>query len=162
MSKGLEKLAAIRKHIPEDKSVTLVGGAFDLLHPGHLHAINYAKSLGDVLVVSVLSDAHVKSYKGEQRPILPEEHRLSMVEALKSVDHAFIPDSSSYSHENLEALRPNNLVFGKEQDEEKARKVEAQKSAIKAKFPNINLHDLDRYHDESVSTSALIRKIKSQ
>jgi len=94
MPKGIEALSAIRKQIPEDKSITLVGGAFDLLHPGHLHVIDHAKGLGDVLVVSVLPDHHVKSYKGEKRPILPEDHRLTMVKALKSVDHAFISDAS--------------------------------------------------------------------
>lgn len=160
MSKGIDALLAIRNKIPEGRSVTLVGGAFDLLHPGHLHVIAYAKSLGDILVVSVLSDEHVKSYKGDKRPILPEQYRLSMVQALKSVDYAFISDGSSYSHENLEVLRPDALVFGIENDDQRTRKVEEQKARIRSNFPRMSFHDYPRFDDDSISTSALVEKIR--
>lgn len=161
MSKGIERLVAIRKEIPPNKSIALVGGAFDLIHPGHLHAIDYAKRIGDVVVVSVLPDSHIKSYKGDQRPILSEDHRLRMVESLKPVDHAFIPDENSYSLENLDALKPDHLVYGMENDEERRAKQEVQKARIRERFPNIDFHDLERFPDQDVSTTALIRKIKS-
>lgn len=159
MSNGAEKLTIIRKRIPEGKSVALIGGVFDLLHVGHLHALEYAKKIADILVVSVLSDQHVKSYKGEQRPIIPEDHRLKMVESLKVVDYAFISDGPSYGPENLAALKPDHLVFGKDEgDEARTKKVEAQKESIRSEFPDIHFHDLERYPDETVSTTAIIEK----
>lgn len=160
MSEGLKALRTIREQIPKEKSVTLVGGAFDLLHPGHLHLLDYAKKLGDVLVVSVLSDQYVKSYKGEERPIIPEAHRLSMVQGLKSVDHAFISDVSSYGPENLSILQPNNIVFGDKGEGERQKKKAESRERISKEFPTINFYDLDRFDDDSISTGKIIEKIK--
>ena len=60
-------------------------GTFDLLHVGHLALLNHCKSLGDILVVGVASDAVVKMYKPNV-PIVPLEQRVEMLEALSCVD----------------------------------------------------------------------------
>jgi len=51
-----------------------VNGTFDVLHPGHLDLLNYAKSLGDFLLVAIDSDQRVASKKGMDRPVNPEHH----------------------------------------------------------------------------------------
>lgn len=60
-------------------------GTFDLLHVGHLALLNQCKSLGDILVVGVASDAVVKMYKPNV-PVVPLEQRMEMLEALSCVD----------------------------------------------------------------------------
>ena len=60
-------------------------GTFDLLHVGHLALLNHCKSLGNILVVGVASDAVVNMYKPNV-PIVPLEQRVEMLEALSCVD----------------------------------------------------------------------------
>lgn len=64
----------------------IVNGTFDILHPGHVALLTYAKSLGDFLIVAIDSDERVKKLKGSDRPINSQEDRKTMLEALKPVD----------------------------------------------------------------------------
>jgi len=66
-------------------------GTFDILHPGHLYYLEESKKLGDELWVIVARDANVRH---KPRPIIPEEHRLRMVAALKPVTHAMLGDKT--------------------------------------------------------------------
>jgi rfaE bifunctional protein nucleotidyltransferase chain/domain len=66
--------------------VVFVNGTFDLLHRGHIELLNYAKSLGDKLVVAIDADARVKSLKSCDRPIISQEDRKFHLQNLKSVD----------------------------------------------------------------------------
>lgn len=70
-----------------------VNGTFDILHLGHLAMLNYAKSLGDYLVVAIDSDERVKRLKGESRPINNVYERRVMLENLKAVDSVEIFDT---------------------------------------------------------------------
>lgn len=63
-----------------------VNGTFDIVHRGHLELLNYAKSLGDYLIVAIDSDERVKKLKGEKRPINKLQDRLFLLSNLKSVD----------------------------------------------------------------------------
>jgi rfaE bifunctional protein nucleotidyltransferase chain/domain len=63
-----------------------VNGTFDIVHRGHLELLNYAKSLGDYLIVAIDSDERVKKLKGEKRPVNKLEDRLFLLRNLKSVD----------------------------------------------------------------------------
>lgn len=72
----------------------VVNGTFDVLHPGHLALLNYAKSLGDFLLVAIDADERVKQLKGPQRPINNQFERKLMLENLKAVDEVVIFNSS--------------------------------------------------------------------
>lgn len=61
-------------------------GCFDLLHPGHVHTLQWARAQGDVLAVFLNDDASVRSLKGEGRPRLSLSERASMLAALQCVD----------------------------------------------------------------------------
>ncbi|QTH71037.1 PfkB family carbohydrate kinase [Pseudoalteromonas xiamenensis] len=89
-----------------DKTV-LVQGNFDILHPGHIRLLNFAKSCGNKLIVAVNKDSamSVKSRVNEQ-------HRLEMVESLECVSEAFLTDLTPF--EVVEKLRPYAVVKGKE------------------------------------------------
>jgi len=58
-----QSAATLKKILPPGKTFCLVGGAFDLIHVGHLHLLEYAATLEDLLVIAVLSDKYVHSYK---------------------------------------------------------------------------------------------------
>jgi D-glycero-beta-D-manno-heptose 1-phosphate adenylyltransferase len=70
--------------------VTLANGNFDLLHVGHVRYLRGAKQLGGKLVVAINSDSSLRSLKGEQRPIMPEDERAEIVAALADVDAVVI------------------------------------------------------------------------
>jgi rfaE bifunctional protein nucleotidyltransferase chain/domain len=70
-----------------------VNGTFDILHMGHLAMLNYAKTLGDHLVVAIDSDERVKRLKGPNRPINDVVERKVMLENLKAVDSVEIFDT---------------------------------------------------------------------
>jgi len=71
----------------EGRIVVWTNGCFDVLHVGHLHCLEQAKRLGDVLVVGVNSDASVRVLKGPGRPIFPLEERMSMLAGLGATDY---------------------------------------------------------------------------
>lgn len=70
-----------------------VNGTFDILHPGHVQLLNYARSLGDSLIVAIDSDRRVQELKGASRPINSEDDRKFMLENLRSVDTVWFFDS---------------------------------------------------------------------
>ena len=70
-----------------------VNGTFDILHPGHVQLLNYARSLGDSLIVAIDSDRRVRELKGIDRPINSEDDRKFMLENLCSVDSVWLFDS---------------------------------------------------------------------
>jgi rfaE bifunctional protein nucleotidyltransferase chain/domain len=70
-----------------------VNGTFDILHPGHVQLLNYARSLGDSLIVAIDSDRRVRELKGARRPINSEDDRKLMLESLRSVDTVWFFDS---------------------------------------------------------------------
>jgi len=63
-----------------------VNGTFDIIHRGHIELLNYARSLGDYLIVAIDTDERVKKLKGMKRPINKLEDRLFHLGNLKSVD----------------------------------------------------------------------------
>lgn len=64
----------------------IVNGTFDIVHLGHLSLLNYAKSLGDYLLVAIDADSRVKKLKGHERPVNSEYERKTLLENLKAVD----------------------------------------------------------------------------
>jgi D-beta-D-heptose 7-phosphate kinase/D-beta-D-heptose 1-phosphate adenosyltransferase len=70
-----------------------VNGTFDILHPGHVQLLNYARSLGDSLLVAIDGDQRVRELKGSGRPINSEDDRKLMLESLRSVDTVWIFNS---------------------------------------------------------------------
>ena len=73
--------------------IIFVNGTFDILHPGHVQLLNYARSLGDSLIVAIDSDRRVRQLKGDNRPINSEDDRKLMLESLRSVDSVWIFNS---------------------------------------------------------------------
>jgi FAD synthetase len=89
----------------------LATGTFDLLHPGHLLYLESSKRLGDELVVIVARDVNVKH---KPKPIVPEDQRLKMVQALKVVDLAILGDEKDIFRP-IEQLHPDIITLGFDQ-----------------------------------------------
>jgi D-glycero-beta-D-manno-heptose 1-phosphate adenylyltransferase len=95
----------------EGKVVVFTNGCYDLLHPGHIRLLEQARSLGDVLVLALNSDASVKRLKGPSRPLIPEQERAEVASALASVDAVTLFDEDT-PRELIAALLPDILVKG--------------------------------------------------
>ncbi|MFA5927113.1 MAG: adenylyltransferase/cytidyltransferase family protein [Patescibacteria group bacterium] len=96
---------ATSKHKAEGNKIVLTTGCYDILHLGHIIHFSYCKSRGDILVVSVGSDATVRSLKGPNRPINKETFRARMVAALECVDYVVIStELGKMDHNELVAL----------------------------------------------------------
>jgi D-beta-D-heptose 7-phosphate kinase/D-beta-D-heptose 1-phosphate adenosyltransferase len=89
-----------------------VNGCFDVLHRGHFELFNFAKSLGDKLIVGLDSDEKISNDKGKDRPYNKLEDRIYALESLKAIDKVIVFDT----RENLELLvssvSPNIMVVG--------------------------------------------------
>ncbi len=91
------------------QKVVMTNGCFDLLHPGHVTSLQYARSLGHCLVVGLNSDTSVISLKGEGRPIIGEQGRAQMLAALACVDYVVLFEETSVAP-LVERVRPDILV----------------------------------------------------
>ncbi len=95
----------------QGKKVVFTNGCFDILHAGHAHYLQKAKSFGDILVVGLNSDQSIRKIKGPKRPIIPQEMRAYLLDQLKPVDYVVLFDEET--PENLiKAIRPDVLVKG--------------------------------------------------
>ena len=86
--------------------LVLTNGAFDVLHVGHIRALEDARALGDVLLVAINDDASVRALKGPNRPVVPAAERAEIVAALKCVDFVTIFAASDVG-DLLRALKPD-------------------------------------------------------
>ena len=109
--KTREQLRQIIGPRPRDRKVIMCHGAFDLVHPGHLRHLMYAKSKGDVLVASLTSDAYIS--KANYRPFIPQQLRAMNLAALEIVDYVII-DEQPTPLENLTFLEPDYFAKGYE------------------------------------------------
>jgi D-beta-D-heptose 7-phosphate kinase/D-beta-D-heptose 1-phosphate adenosyltransferase len=111
---ALAQLAATLR--AKGKRIVTLNGSFDILHNGHLHILSEARQRGDVLIVGLNSDASVSSYKGANRPIVPERQRAEMLLALRMVDYVHVFEESD-PIAFLQELKPDVHVNGSEYGE---------------------------------------------
>lgn len=89
-----------------------VNGTFDILHRGHIELLNYAKSLGDFLLVGIDSDDRVREKKGSTRPIHNQEERKFFLENLKAVDSVDIFSNDDELKNMIRSFKPDIMVVG--------------------------------------------------
>jgi rfaE bifunctional protein nucleotidyltransferase chain/domain/rfaE bifunctional protein kinase chain/domain len=92
-------------------TVVATGGCFDLLHAGHVHALEAARALGDCLVVCLNSDASVRRLKGSDRPLVSEHDRAAVLAALRCVDAVIVFEEDD-PRAVLRELRPQLWAKG--------------------------------------------------
>ena len=109
--KTREQLREAIGPFPRDKKVIMCHGTFDLVHPGHIRHLMYAKDHADVLVASLTSDSHIN--KANFRPFVPQDLRAMNLAALECVDYVIIDDNET-PIENLKFIQPDFFAKGYE------------------------------------------------
>ena len=109
--KSREELANLIGPFPRESKVILCHGVFDVVHPGHIRHLIYAKSKASVLVASLTADKFIE--KGHYRPHVPQDLRAVNLAAFEAVDFVVI-DSNATPLENLEILKPDFFAKGYE------------------------------------------------
>ena len=129
------------------QNIVFTNGCFDILHIGHLQLLEYAKSLGDFLIVGINSDSSIKRLKGNSRPIFPQSYRSSMLYHLSYVDLIIIFDEDT-PYSLLQKIRPKTLVKGSDYQIENIIGADL--------VENVEIFEFK----ENISTSRIISNIK--
>jgi D-beta-D-heptose 7-phosphate kinase/D-beta-D-heptose 1-phosphate adenosyltransferase len=109
---------AVRRAQRTGARVVFTNGCFDLLHVGHVRYLEQARSLGDVLVVALNSDASMRRLKGPTRPVVPQAQRAEVLAALGAVDHVVVFHEADPARV-IRAVRPDLLVKGGDWSEDR-------------------------------------------
>jgi D-beta-D-heptose 7-phosphate kinase/D-beta-D-heptose 1-phosphate adenosyltransferase len=130
--------------------VVLTQGTYDMVHIGHARYFEEAKKHGDILVIGVDSDEKVRSRKGPERPVVPQEERLEMVAHMRSVDIVVLKEYKHPKWHLIKTVMPDVLI------------------ATKETYNNKQLKELKKFCGQvmvldpqaTTSTSAKIRKLQ--
>ncbi|WP_031499032.1 D-glycero-beta-D-manno-heptose 1-phosphate adenylyltransferase [Bryobacter aggregatus] len=95
----------------DGKRVVFTNGCYDILHPGHIRLLEAARSLGDILILALNTDASVQRIKGPSRPILSQDERAALAATLDAVDAVTFFDEDT-PRELIAAVLPDFLVKG--------------------------------------------------
>lgn len=90
--------------------IVLTQGSYDLVHIGHARYLETAKKHGDVLIVGIDNDDKIRSRKGPDRPVVPEDERLEMVLHLRAVDFVFLKKLEDSKWHLIKTVRPDILI----------------------------------------------------
>lgn len=102
----------VRHHRNQGRRIVFTNGCFDLLHYGHLHSLQFARSCGDSLLVCINNDAAVSRLKGPGRPVVNQAARIAMLAALECVDGVTVFNDDPTAL--IELVKPDVLVKGEE------------------------------------------------
>ena len=103
--RSLDELKAILKS-RKDSRVVFANGCFDVLHVGHIRYLQEARALGDLLIVGLNSDDSVRRLKGTGRPVMNQDARAALLDALECVDYIVIFQDDTVDRLLVE-LRPH-------------------------------------------------------
>ena len=137
----------------QPRTIVFTNGVFDILHPGHIDIIEFARMQGDCLIVGINDDDSVKRLKGAKRPIIPLVERMEVLEAMEFIDFIipFKEDTPTNLIRNL--IRIDVLVKGGDyKPGEVVGRQEVESSGGKLSLFNIR---------SDYSTSSLIKKVHS-
>ena len=93
------------------EKIVFTNGCFDILHPGHIHILDQAKSYADILIVGLNSDESIKRLKGPKRPKVSQKDRLRILSSIKFVDYAVLFEEDT-PLKLIKKIKPNILVKG--------------------------------------------------
>ena len=93
------------------RKVVFTNGCYDILHPGHIRLLESARSLGDILILALNTDASVQRLKGPTRPLVSQDQRAELAAALQAVDAVIFFDEDT-PRELIAAVLPDILIKG--------------------------------------------------
>lgn len=122
-------LAGVRTARAAGKTIAQCHGCFDIVHPGHIRYLQFARQQCDVLVVSLTGDTDVS--KGDNRPYIPQELRAENLAALMFVDYVYITPTPT-AESVLANVKPDVYVKGREYERSTAPDFLAEKAVVEA------------------------------
>ena len=136
--------------------VVLAGGVFDIIHPGHIHTLNAAKELGDVLVVVVATDNTAVKMK-KRRPLHTQDQRQELVNSLETVDLCLIGQEDDI-FKTVNHVKPQIIALGYDQiHQEKfitegCKKIEldAKVARLQSPIPESSSSKIQKEYGESI------------
>jgi rfaE bifunctional protein kinase chain/domain/rfaE bifunctional protein nucleotidyltransferase chain/domain len=127
---NLQRLLQLRSQARADaRTVVQCHGCFDIVHPGHIQYLQFAKAQGDLLIVSVSADPQVN--KGADRPLIPDDLRATSLAALECVDYVYVNPHPT-AVELLNQLQPDVYVKGREYQNNNDPRFLAERDAVTA------------------------------
>jgi len=136
--------------------VVLAGGVFDIIHPGHIHTLNSAKALGDILVVVVATDKTAQKMK-KRTPLHNQKLRRELVDSLLMVDLCVIGNEEDI-FKTVDLVRPEIIALGYDQvHQEKfiidgCRKLnlEVKVARLQSPIPEFSSSKIEKEYGESI------------
>jgi glycerol-3-phosphate cytidylyltransferase/FAD synthetase len=136
--------------------VVLAGGVFDIIHPGHIHTLNAAKDLGDVLVVVVATDKTAEKMK-KRLPLHSQDQRKMLVDALSVVDLSVVGHEGDI-FKTVDFIRPQIIALGYDQvHQEKfitegCRKInlDATVARLQSPIPEVSSSVIEKEYGENI------------
>lgn len=136
--------------------VVLTGGVFDIIHPGHIHTLNSAKSIGDVLVVVVARDSTAEKMK-KRKPLHNQDQRKELVNSLSMVDLCVVGQEGDI-FKTVEKVKPEIIALGYDQvHQEKfivdgCRKLEldVKVARLQSPVPEISSSKIEKEYGEAI------------
>lgn len=150
-----ERAAAVGRESSRDgRRLVFTNGCFDLLHVGHVRYLEFARALGDTLMVAINGDESVRTLKGVGRPLNGEGERAEVIAALECVDHVVIfPEVRATAL--LEQVRP--AIYVKGGDYTTASLDAEERAALERAGAEIRILPFEPGH----STSGLVTRIRA-
>jgi rfaE bifunctional protein nucleotidyltransferase chain/domain len=128
--KTVDEILSLLGHFPRgENEIVHCHGTFDVVHPGHLRQLSYAKTQGKFLVVSITSDRFIG--KAGVRPYVPQEMRLVNLSALSLVDYVILNDEET-PIELIKELKPDIFIKGPDYSHVTSAKTTEEKSAVES------------------------------
>lgn len=128
--------------------MVFTNGCYDILHPGHIRLLESARSLGEVLILALNTDASVQRLKGPMRPMIPQDQRAQMAAGLAAVDAVTFFDEDT-PRELIAEVLPDFLVKGADwshfiagREEVEAAGGQVHALALEPGYSTTNLVDL--------------------
>ena len=136
--------------------VVLAGGVFDIIHPGHIHTLNSAKALGDVLIVVVATDKTAQKMK-KRMPLHNQKLRRELVDSLLMVDLCVV-GSEEDIFKTVDLVRPEVIALGYDQvHQEKfiidgCRKLnlDVKVARLQSPIPEFSSSKIEKEYGESI------------
>ena len=136
--------------------IVLAGGVFDIIHPGHIHTLNAAKKLGDILVVVVATDSTAVKMK-KRKPLHSQEQRQELVNSLKMVDICLIGQENNI-FKTVNHVKPQIIALGYDQAHQEkfitegCKKIEldARVARLQSPIPESSSSKIQMEYGESI------------
>jgi glycerol-3-phosphate cytidylyltransferase/FAD synthetase len=136
--------------------VVLAGGVFDIIHPGHIHTLDAAKALGDVLVVVVATDNTSEKMK-KRKPLHTQEQRQELVNSLSMVDLCLVGQEEDI-FKTVNRVRPQIIALGYDQvhqekfitDGCKKIKLDAKVARLQSPIPESSSSKIEKEYGKDI------------